>query len=101
MRYELIAFDWDGTLFDSTACIVKSIQAAAREMGLAEPPVERARHVIGLGLEPALQSLIGSLRAEGEIVIQNLPGHERDHQEFDCDREIVADQGQFIIKPLR
>ncbi len=53
------------------------------------------------GLEPALQSLIASLRAEGEIVIQNLPGHERDQQEFDCDREIIADQGQFIIKPLR
>jgi len=53
------------------------------------------------GLEPALQSLIASLRAAGEIVIQSLPGHERDQQEFDCDREIVADQGQFIIKPLR
>lgn len=64
MRYELIAFDWDGTLFDSTACIVKSIQAAAREMGLAEPPVERARHVIGLGLEPALQIAVPELPRE-------------------------------------
>lgn len=64
MRYELIAFDWDGTLFDSTACIVKSIQAAAREMGLAEPPVERARHVIGLGLEAALQIAVPELPRE-------------------------------------
>ena len=64
MRYELIAFDWDGTLFDSTACIVKSIQAAAREMGLAEPTVERARHVIGLGLEPALQIAVPELPRE-------------------------------------
>lgn len=64
MRYELIAFDWDGTLFDSTACIVKSIQAAAREMGLAEPPVERARHVIGLGLESALQIAVPELPRE-------------------------------------
>ncbi len=61
MRYELIAFDWDGTLFDSTACIVKSMQAAAREMGLAEPPPERARHVIGLGLEQALQIAVPEL----------------------------------------
>ncbi len=53
------------------------------------------------GLEPELQSLIVSLRSQGEIVIQNLPGHEHDQQEFDCDREIVADQGKFIIKPLR
>lgn len=60
-RYELIAFDWDGTLFDSTACIVKSMQAAARELGLAEPPAERARHVIGLGLEQALQIAVPEL----------------------------------------
>ena len=60
-RYELLAFDWDGTLFDSTACIVKSMQAAARELGLAEPSVERARHVIGLGLEPALLSAMPDL----------------------------------------
>jgi phosphoglycolate phosphatase len=64
MRYELIAFDWDGTLFDSTACIVKSMQAAAREMGLAEPPPERARHVIGLGLEQALQIAVPELPRE-------------------------------------
>lgn len=64
MRYELIAFDWDGTLFDSTACIVRSIQAAAREMGLQEPSVERARHVIGLGLEPALQIAVPELPRE-------------------------------------
>lgn len=53
------------------------------------------------GLESALQSLISSLRTQGEIVIQNLPGHEHDQQEFDCDREIVADHGKFTIKPLR
>lgn len=53
------------------------------------------------GLEPALQALISSLRSQGEIVIQNLPGHEHDQQEFDCDREIAVEQGKFIIKPLR
>ncbi len=61
MKYELLAFDWDGTLFDSTACIVKSMQAAARELGLAEPSVERARYVIGLGLEPALKTAMPEL----------------------------------------
>ncbi len=53
------------------------------------------------GTQPELQALIQSLRAQGEIVIQNLPGHEDDQQEFDCDREIVADQGKFIIQSLR
>lgn len=64
MRYELIAFDWDGTLFDSTACIVKSMQAAAREMGLTEPTQQQARHVIGLGLEQALQIAVPELPRE-------------------------------------
>ena len=50
------------------------------------------------GREPELTALIARLRAEGEIVIQSLPGHENDQQEFDCDREIVAEQGKFIIK---
>ncbi len=53
------------------------------------------------GAAPELQTLIASLRAQGDIVIQNLPGHEYDQQEFDCDREIVAEQGKFIIKSLR
>lgn len=52
------------------------------------------------GQAPALLALIAELRAKGEIVIQSLPGHEHEQQEFDCDREIVADDGKFIIKPL-
>ena len=53
------------------------------------------------GRETALVELVAGLRAAGEIVIQILPGHESDQQEFDCDREIVFEQGQFIIKKLR
>jgi len=34
-RFELIVFDWDGTLMDSAGAIVASIQAAARDLGLA------------------------------------------------------------------
>lgn len=52
------------------------------------------------GQSPALVALIADLRAKGEIVIQSLPGHEHEQQEFDCDREIVADEEKFIIKPL-
>jgi len=54
-RFELIVFDWDGTLMDSAGTIVACIQAAARDLGLAPPPAERARHVIGLGLHQALR----------------------------------------------
>ena len=54
-RYDLIVFDWDGTLMDSTAVIAGSIQAACRDLGLEVPGDEAARHVIGLGLEQALR----------------------------------------------
>ena len=32
-QYDLIVFDWDGTLFDSTALIVRAIPAACRDLG--------------------------------------------------------------------
>lgn len=54
-RYDLIVFDWDGTVMDSTAVIAGSIQAACRDLGLPIPSDETARHVIGLGLDQALR----------------------------------------------
>ena len=53
-NFDLIAFDWDGTLFDSTKIIVRSIQAAVRDVGGAAPTDEAAAYVIGLGLMQAL-----------------------------------------------
>jgi phosphoglycolate phosphatase len=63
-RFDLIAFDWDGTLFDSTALIVRCIQAACRDLGLAEPSDERAAYVIGLGLLDALRHAVPELPVE-------------------------------------
>jgi phosphoglycolate phosphatase len=60
-RYELIVFDWDGTLMDSAAMIVDSVQAAARDLGLEPPSDERARHIIGLGLGDALRHAMPDL----------------------------------------
>ena len=48
-RFDLIAFDWDGTLFDSTGLIVRCIQAACRDLGMPEPSDVQAAYVIGLG----------------------------------------------------
>lgn len=62
--YDLIVFDWDGTLMDSAAAIVRSIQAACRDLGLPEPSEARARHVIGLGLTDALQYAVPELLPE-------------------------------------
>ena len=53
-RFDLIAFDWDDTLFDSTAIIVRSIQEAVRDVGGAVPTDEAASYVIGMALTQAL-----------------------------------------------
>ncbi|MDD5298069.1 MAG: HAD-IA family hydrolase [Rhodocyclaceae bacterium] len=63
-RYELIVFDWDGTLLDSAGAIAACIQAAARELGVPEPSDEAARHVIGLGLSDALARAMPELPSE-------------------------------------
>ena len=57
-QFDLIVFDWDGTLMDSTATIVKCIQAAAKDLGLPVPNDEAASHVIGLGLFEAMQAVM-------------------------------------------
>ena len=53
-NFDLIAFDWDGTLFDSTKIIVRCIQAAVLDVGGQKPTDEAAAYVIGLGLMQAL-----------------------------------------------
>ena len=63
-RFDLVVFDWDGTLFDSTALIVHSIQAACRDLGLPVPDDERASWVIGLSLHGAMAHAVPSITAE-------------------------------------
>lgn len=54
-QFDLIVFDWDGTLMDSTAVIVNCIQASARDLGLPVPDEKVASHVIGLSLQKAME----------------------------------------------
>lgn len=63
-RFDLVVFDWDGTLSDSTAAIVRAIQDAAADLGLPVPDDATASHVIGLGLHEALARAVPSLPRE-------------------------------------
>ena len=54
---DLIVFDWDGTLMDSETKIVRCVQGAARDTGIADPGAGAIRHIIGLGLQEAMQAL--------------------------------------------
>jgi phosphoglycolate phosphatase len=62
-RYDLIVFDWDGTLMDSAAKIVSCFQAAACDVGLAPPAETDIRNIIGLGLADALDQVLPGVDA--------------------------------------
>ena len=64
MKYRLIVFDWDGTIIDSASTIAACMQDAARDLGVAVPPLERARHVIGLGLHDAMRIAVPQVPAQ-------------------------------------
>ncbi|MBY0572865.1 MAG: HAD-IA family hydrolase [Undibacterium sp.] len=57
-QFDLIVFDWDGTLMDSTSVIVKCIQAAAKDLGLPIPDDRSAAHVIGLSMFAAMEAVL-------------------------------------------
>jgi phosphoglycolate phosphatase len=64
-RFDLLVFDWDGTLMDSAAAITTSLRAACADLRLSVPSEERARYVIGLGLADALKYLLPELPQAG------------------------------------
>ena len=68
-RFELLVFDWDGTVSDSTGSIVLALQAACRDLDLPIPSNAEANHVIGLGLAEALSRIAPSLPVEKQPLL--------------------------------
>ncbi len=69
MKYPLVIFDWDGTLMDSVARIVSSMQAAALECCQAIPSAPAVRDIIGLSLHKAFPILFGALTEQEEAAL--------------------------------
>jgi len=65
--YELIVFDWDGTLMDSAGHITYCMRLALKDMGIPSKPDQELQQVIGLGLMEAVMALV--------------PGHNNDFYE--------------------
>lgn len=59
--FELLIFDWDGTLMDSAAAIAEALQAACADLDLPIPSTREARYVIGLGLTDAMRHILPDL----------------------------------------
>ena len=87
-QFDLIAFDWDGTLFNSTAIIVRCIQQAVLDVGGQKPTDERAAYVIGMALMPALAHAAPDVPSDrypelGERYRQHYLAHHNDISLFD------------------
>ncbi|MBS0308903.1 MAG: HAD-IA family hydrolase [Proteobacteria bacterium] len=103
-QFDLIVFDWDGTLMDSTATIVKCIQAAARDLGLPVPDQKMAARVIGLSLSNAMQMAVPELTEKDYArMVERYRYHylTKDHELtlFDGARDMLEDlagQGYFL-----
>jgi phosphoglycolate phosphatase len=57
-RFDLVVFDWDGTLMDSAEAITLSLQSACRDLDFPVPGTAQARYVIGLGLDDAMSHIL-------------------------------------------
>lgn len=95
-QFDLIAFDWDGTLFDSTAIIVRCIQAAVADVGGTVPSDRAASYVIGMGLMQALAHAAPDVPPEkypllGERYRHHYWAHQHDISLFDGVLPMLAD----------
>ncbi len=98
-QYDLIAFDWDGTLFDSTAIITRCIQNAVRDVGGTVPSDKEAAYVIGMGLMQALAHAAPDVPADkypllGERYRFHYMAHQNDLSLFAGVLELLADLKQ-------
>ena len=94
--YELIVFDWDGTIMDSTALIASCIQAAFRDLGLPIPAQSQARYVIGMGFTDTLDHIAPQLdearrRALGERYRHHFLARESEAPLYPGIPELLAD----------
>ena len=92
-RFDLVVFDWDGTLFDSTALIARCIQAACADVGTRVPTSAQASHVIGLGLGDALRHAAPELPKER---YRELADRYRHHY-FGAQHEVVFFSGALEL----
>lgn len=63
-KYELIIFDWDGTVMDSIGRIIDSVAFAAHKLEMRKPSEQDVRDIIGLSLDVAIKQLFPEVTAE-------------------------------------
>jgi ATP phosphoribosyltransferase regulatory subunit len=65
-------------------------------------PVTKLRAAVRApwGEDASLRQAVRALREQGETVVCVLPGHEHEADEFDCDRELVREHTEWVVRAL-
>ena len=66
-NFQLLVFDWDGTLADSEACIIDAMQLASTEAELPKRNDAQIRDVIGLSLDVAIETLAAQAPTDQQL----------------------------------
>src|SRR5690606_2044408 len=76
------------------------LKVVADLVACREGPTPRSAVRAPWGEELALRQAVQTLRQQGQTVVRVLPGHEHEVEEFDCDRELVQADGQWVVRVL-
>ncbi|TMM43306.1 HAD-IA family hydrolase [Colwellia ponticola] len=99
MNYKLVIFDWDGTLMDSIARIVSSIQASAQYCQLTIPTVQSVKDIIGLSLPKALNILFpGASQTDMAVLREQYKYH---YVEADLTPSPLFEHALTLLKALK
>ncbi len=96
-EYDLIVFDWDGTLMDSTAQIIDCMQLAIQQLDLPSLSDETVSHIIGLGLNEAVATLYPDINPQ---IRQNLGLHYQQNWIKSPEQAPLFSHAQNLIKRL-
>jgi len=96
MSYDLVVFDWDGTLMDSTRMIARCLQQACRDVGTKVPTEDEALFVIGLNIQDTFKLVVPELDEAGRARLADRYRHhflasEHEAPLYDGVREMLAD----------
>ncbi len=96
MRYQLVIFDWDGTVMDSTGRIIACMHKAGADLCLPVLEDDAVREIIGLGLPEALRTLYPGIgdqdltRMRERYAVHFVAAEQRPSQLYPGARETLA-----------
>jgi ATP phosphoribosyltransferase regulatory subunit len=94
-------YDEVGAVFGRNRAAVGFSLDVKEVVGVVPPHTRMPAIRAPSGEDGKLRASIAALRGRGEVVMCMLPGHESEGNEFECDRELVEVNGQWVVKAIR